>query len=303
MVNVEFVHSGAQIPDPDGEGFFDRSARQGFRRQMESLARQRNSLLFVAKEEESLVAVGLAKVRQVLAVEDGQVRISESHARHRRSPDVPLTVGRWYKLAIDPGTNVILGAEEEPQAPPALPPTERFPVDLDQLPSVTASEAAAFFSRLRRQPHIPFQYPLNGCWARAHEMCRLIERHFDGDPQQDVVAKIWNQGQLIVPTDNSPDCRVEWSYHVAPVVRVGEELLVLDPALFERPVSVESWRQRQSDLSNPPVFTTRRAYDLVEGESFVAEGPGATQELLQLLWVDLIAQVYQNGPLPYQCGG
>ncbi len=304
MVDVRFIDPGSQMPGPINEDalYFHASTREDFLRQMDNLARQRNRHLFVATDQGHLVAAGVAKVRKVLSTNGDEVGLSKSHARHRLSPTIPpLSVGRWYELAIDPASNEVLAALPATPSDVAELPASSYPIDPFALPSVSLSDAEAFFSNVRRQPHIPFQYPLNGCWARAHEMVRLIERYFDRKPEQ-VVAKIWNFGTLIVKTDNNPLCIVDWTYHVAPVVRVDEELMVIDPSLFEQPVTVDDWRYKQSDLSRTPVFTSQQAYILNNDNLFVGEREGETEKDLRSLMGDLIAQVLCKGPLPYRCG-
>ncbi|HEY0555153.1 MAG TPA: protein-glutamine glutaminase family protein [Thermoanaerobaculia bacterium] len=315
MADVSFIEPGDELPAPAKEDayFFHPSARANFLSQIENLARQRGRHLFVAKEQERLVSVGVTKVRKVLAVFENGVRLSNSHARHRVDPEVePLTKGRWYELAIDPASNGILKANPITPEPEVAQVTSLFSIQpVQDLAPVSLDEAEMFFSRVRRQPHIPFQHPSNGCWARAHEMTRLIEHHFDRDPRA-VVAKIWNFGDLTVHTDNSPTCAVDWIYHVAPVVRTGDgpdDMLVIDPALFEQPVKITEWRSRQADsLQKPedPLFTSQEAYNLADDaergtRSFIGEDPGATEEQLGIFWGELISSVLANGPLPYRC--
>jgi len=314
MADVTFIEPGEKLPEPskDDAYFFRPSARANFLSQIESLARQRGRRLFIATDKERLVSVGVAKVRKVLATGENGIRLSNSHARHRMAPGVePLAKGAWYELAVDSASNDILKAKPITPEPEVVQATSKFPIrPLKDLAPVSLDEAEMFFSRLRRQPHIPFQHPSNGCWARAHEMIRLIEHHFDRH-RGPVVAKIWNFGDLTVQTDNSPMCAVEWIYHVAPVVRTGDspdDMLVIDPALFEQPVKVAEWRSRQTDsLQEPedPVFTSPQAYNLADdaergNRSFIEEGPGVTEEQLGIFWGELISSVLANGPLPYR---
>jgi hypothetical protein len=102
-------------------------------------------------------------------------------------------------------------------------------------------------------PCIPFLYPDDGCWGRAHEMCRLmISRGLS--PQ-----KVWidhsSGAWLHVNTKNNPQCYVDWSWHVAPTLCVrGPRLFqtdsaVIDPALFTTPVSEAIWKGVQGDLN------------------------------------------------------
>jgi hypothetical protein len=95
-------------------------------------------------------------------------------------------------------------------------------------------------------PCIPFLYPDDGCWARAHEMCRLMIAA-GVSPR-----KVWIDGNLHVNTRNNPQCFVGWRWHVAPTLCVRHrfyrvEDMVIDPALFQAPVSEATWKGIQGD--------------------------------------------------------
>ncbi len=97
-------------------------------------------------------------------------------------------------------------------------------------------------------PCIPFLYPEDGCWARAHEMRRLMLALGHGS------RKIWIHGALRTPTRNSPQCEVHWGWHVAPTLCVRRWLLfarrlVIDPSLFDTPVTRAVWKGIQGDPS------------------------------------------------------
>jgi Glutaminase len=96
-------------------------------------------------------------------------------------------------------------------------------------------------------PCIPFLYPDNGCWARAHEMCRLMI--VDGAQPE----KVWIQGYLNVNSHNKPDCLVQWGWHVAPTLQVdingSPQTYVIDPSLFNEPVPQATWKSIQGDPS------------------------------------------------------
>ncbi|MGH7540848.1 MAG: protein-glutamine glutaminase family protein [Gemmatimonadota bacterium] len=97
-------------------------------------------------------------------------------------------------------------------------------------------------------PCIPFLYPDDGCWGRAHEMCRLF---LDAGVSP---AKVWIYGSLNVDTKNNPNCEVFWGWHVAPTLCVRRwffqtEQKVIDPALFTGPVSKATWKGVQGDPS------------------------------------------------------
>ena len=108
-------------------------------------------------------------------------------------------------------------------------------------------------------PCIPFLYPDDGCWARAHEMCRLMIA--DGAQP----AKIWICGSLHVISANSPQlpwraaCHVDWGWHVAPTLQVstsnGVETWAVDPSLFAQAVPQATWVGVQGE-PNPTLVTT-----------------------------------------------
>jgi hypothetical protein len=95
-------------------------------------------------------------------------------------------------------------------------------------------------------PCIPFLYPENGCWARAHEMRRLMLNMGHSS------RKVWIHGALQTPTKNSPNCEVLWGWHVAPTLCVRYWLLfarrmVIDPSLFAAPITKATWKSVQGD--------------------------------------------------------
>jgi len=95
-------------------------------------------------------------------------------------------------------------------------------------------------------PCIPFLYPDDGCWARAHEMCRLMI-NAGAYPK-----KVWIDGNLHTLTKNNPACFVNWGWHVAPTlcVRKGwwrRSAQGIDPSLFTGPVSQPTWKSVQGD--------------------------------------------------------
>ena len=98
-------------------------------------------------------------------------------------------------------------------------------------------------------PCIPFLYPNDGCWGRAHEMYRLMLN------AEVVSRKVWIYGNLHVNTKNNPNCQVFWGWHVAPTVCVkGSGWLwwirkekVIDTSLFTEPVLKSTWKSVQGD--------------------------------------------------------
>jgi hypothetical protein len=99
-------------------------------------------------------------------------------------------------------------------------------------------------------PCIPFLYPDDGCWGRAHEMRRLM---LNAGTTSD---KVWIDGSLHTPTRNNPNCFVNWGWHVAPTICVRRWWwwpfafsirMVIDPSLFTSPVTEATWKSVQGD--------------------------------------------------------
>jgi Glutaminase len=126
---------------------------------------------------------------------------------------------------------------------------------------VTPRQAKKVFRWLAAQKDISFHMPSDGCFARAHLMVRRMQR-LGLRP-----GKVWsfaNPDSLRVRTRFHPGGYVEWKYHVAPFLQVRSARgkivnMVLDPSLFNRPVSVAAWRNAQKKYkhSRPYICKTR----------------------------------------------
>jgi len=108
-------------------------------------------------------------------------------------------------------------------------------------------------------PCIPFLYPDDGCWARANEMCRLMIAQ-GAHPR-----KIWIDGNLHTLTKNNPACFVNWNWHVAPTLCVRRRFFshieeVIDPSLFNGPVTEAAWKGVQGDPSATLTPTAAAVY-------------------------------------------
>lgn len=84
---------------------------------------------------------------------------------------------------------------------------------------------------------ITWQYPDDGCFARAELAARkLKENGFDG------LKKIFVFGDLEADTPNAAEGFVTWWFHVAPMVKVDGDYMVLDPAIApDRLITVRDW--------------------------------------------------------------
>jgi glutaminase-like protein len=112
-------------------------------------------------------------------------------------------------------------------------------------------------------PCIPFQYVRDGCYARAHQMRRIITTRYGYCCEK--VFSFANHGNdtLAVKADKWGGCCVTWWYHVAPLIRVRLRLrgfskkslvlaMVIDPGMFDKPVLLSSWLAAQENAACSP---------------------------------------------------
>jgi hypothetical protein len=123
-------------------------------------------------------------------------------------------------------------------------------------------QANRVFARMASQPHIAFNYVLDGCSARAHLMIRKM------NALGIQAGKVWafpptDHQSLEVATPKAPGGLVDWCYHVAPVVRVhtGHRNvdMVIDPSLFKHPVTVAKWKRVQKTTAGHLPVVSRTA--------------------------------------------
>ncbi|HEX4605297.1 MAG TPA: protein-glutamine glutaminase family protein [Candidatus Angelobacter sp.] len=145
-------------------------------------------------------------------------------------------------------------------------------------------------------PCIPFLYPDDGCWARAHEMCRLMIAA-GARP-----SKVWIDGSLHTLTRNNPNCFVNWGWHVAPTICVrrrffSSELMVIDPSLFTTPVTEATWKSVQGD----PNATLTNTAATVYWRNVIPTDPNYvdTNIRLQFYRLQLKNRSLAFGPPPY----
>ncbi|WP_437828841.1 protein-glutamine glutaminase family protein [Sorangium sp. So ce1153] len=130
---------------------------------------------------------------------------------------------------------------------------ENLPVDC--VPSWTEAQLSDGFAAIRDtrlqalalpdQPdfprRIPWLEPENGCEERAPAAVYILHESGYPTPWYARVQSRANGGLTLV-TENEPDGSVSWSHHVAPVVRVSGQLMVLDPAIDPGgPLPIATW--------------------------------------------------------------
>jgi len=172
-------------------------------------------------------------------------------------------------LATHPGLAMAapkpVAAADKPQAAATAAAYETstvYSVDNDQritLSVLSPEKLGQVFDMLDNRRDIPFDYVLDGQYARVHKMVLILE-------QMGIVAgKAVVMGE--VRLNSSAFGQVDLRYHMAAIVLAHQNgspaIFALDPALFSRPVPYEVWKAKL--LSGRPMsreyFTNRFAYD------------------------------------------
>ncbi len=104
-------------------------------------------------------------------------------------------------------------------------------------------------------PCIPFQYVIDGCYARAHKMRWIITTRFRYCCEKVFSYATDDFDTLAVQANKWGGCCVTWWYHVAPLIRVRVRLgkasvvlaMVVDPGMFDKPVLLSSWLYAQEN--------------------------------------------------------
>jgi Glutaminase len=183
------------------------------------------------------------------------------------------------------------------------------------MPSVTLERAKQLFNLVNGRvccsasaaaPCIPFVYPDDGCWGRAHEMCRLMIA--DGASPE----KVWIYGSLRVLSQNKPvladgcpACTVCWGWHVAPTLQVsvggGVQTYVVDPSLFLEPVPQMMWAGVQGDPSAVLIASPASVFYRNQSGTVIQTDPtySQTNTVLDTYRNQLKLRVASHGPPPY----
>jgi len=103
-------------------------------------------------------------------------------------------------------------------------------------------------------PCIPFQYVIDGCYARAHKMRWIITQKYKYCCEKVFSFAIPFPDTLAVQANKWGGCCVFWWYHVAPLVRVrlgkwAVLLMVIDPGMFDKPVLLSTWLAAQENTT------------------------------------------------------
>jgi hypothetical protein len=126
-------------------------------------------------------------------------------------------------------------------------------------------------------PCIPFQYVIDGCYARAHQMRRIITTRYGYCCEKVFSFANEDSYALAVKADKWGGCCVTWWYHVAPLIRVRLRLkgvkasltlaMVIDPGMFDKPVLLSTWLAAQEN-SGCTLYAHVSSYSIQPGTAY-----------------------------------
>jgi hypothetical protein len=160
---------------------------------------------------------------------------------------------------------------------------------------ISPEQASEIFTALKKaniltnegEAPIPFHYPPDGCYARAHRMEELLT---EMGYRSEKVFALAGKRPLVAETQYASDVeghQVTWAWHVAPIVKVHDPQrglieTVLDPSLYEKPISLSDWEGLMGDsrtftrLSLSEVRDQMRSGELARHERVAVTAPRYT---------------------------
>lgn len=110
---------------------------------------------------------------------------------------------------------------------------------------LSLTEAFALFEHLSNMENIAFGFVREGCYARAHLMCREMESRGYAPQKAWAFEKDENNRLFFMPADDNMQPMAYW-YHVAPAMEVRlpdgrVETCVFDPGIYDGPELMSRW--------------------------------------------------------------
>jgi len=109
----------------------------------------------------------------------------------------------------------------------------------------TVSELNDEFKKLADNKKIPYEYIIDGCYARAHLMCETMMNDDINCSKMFVMIENLFGGDMLKAENKF--MKAEWWYHVAPLVFAKDEATdkiegyIMDPGMSNKPMKAEEW--------------------------------------------------------------
>lgn len=119
---------------------------------------------------------------------------------------------------------------------------------------------------------ISWMYPDDGCYVRAGMFIKRAREKGYEAPE-----RVYVFGDLLVETENTFLGTVTWWYHTAAVVKVEDQVYVLDPSVEPNyPLTIENWILKQAESLSSVELSYCRADTYSPANSCTNPRPGAS---------------------------
>lgn len=163
--------------------------------------------------------------------------------------------------------------ENTPILPLCVPGSAVIPCAAPAPRVLTVEQANEEFTKLAAAD-IPYDYPVDCCYSRAHAMCAMLaqdgyacekyfyyKKNYPAPSLAPGLAPTRNGVPVTFPDQFGNKQPVIWGYHVAPLVPVKQAdgqiiKMVLDPSIADKPVTQAQWRAIQGDPAGATDNTT-----------------------------------------------
>lgn len=191
------------------------------------------------------------------------------------------------------------------------PPTPLKPIieSQEKLNELIAKIGESACSFVKPYPCIPFDYPVDGCYARAHKMREILaENGYD-------CQKIFIYGDLNAryeaTTSEKGGCCVSWSYHTSVLVKFYDEnkqvsQRIIDLSFSKEAISVETWKGLslndscgKSSLSDTQIVDGNVYYRSPKGTLFYDDNYHHTNCVLEIF--SKVSGCYTPAPSTASC--
>lgn len=151
---------------------------------------------------------------------------------------------------------------------------------------------------------IPFRFVSEGCRERAHRSAELLL-----DVKRIESIKVWafvadsSKPFISIPTDQHPNCKVEWQFHVASAVLTHAGYFVLDPSTCASAVPLADWYCQLNNGNTLLYATSRIVFDTSVNQCKLRSDPEckSSKFRLKIFGINLVLLWSIYGSSPCKC--
>tara|TARA_Y100001934_G_C12267065_1_gene732943 strand:- start:417 stop:1169 length:753 start_codon:yes stop_codon:yes gene_type:complete len=114
---------------------------------------------------------------------------------------------------------------------------------------LSEEEVFNFFDKIMNDNRYAFNYRSNGCYIRAHLMCKELLKLGITPKKLWIKGKDSHKNKLYISLKDASNDNIRWKYHVVPVVAVQRrdgsvQDMAIDPMFYDGPVDLEEYKSK-----------------------------------------------------------